>query len=83
MSSPASPPPYGWVPSAPTWWPSRPANTLSNTPNQLIRLIGLVWLICVVKPAGRADLTDQLPIDRRPPPSVTAYDSLLTGTRNT
>jgi len=29
-----------------------------------------------------ADLTDQLPLDLRPPPSVAAYDSLLTGTRN-
>ncbi len=28
------------------------------------------------------DLTDQLPLDLRPPPSVTAYDSLLTGTRD-
>ena len=29
-----------------------------------------------------ADLTDQLPLDLRPPPSVAAYDSLLTGTRD-
>jgi hypothetical protein len=29
-----------------------------------------------------ADLTDQLPLDLRPPPSVAAYDSLLTGTRH-
>jgi transposase len=29
------------------------------------------------------DLTDQLPPDLRPPPSVAAYDSLLTGTRDT
>ena len=29
------------------------------------------------------DLTDQLPLDLRPPPSVAAYDSLLTGTRHT
>jgi hypothetical protein len=29
-----------------------------------------------------SDLTDQLPVDLRPPPSVAAYDSLLTGTRN-
>jgi transposase len=29
-----------------------------------------------------AELTEQLPLDLRPPPSVTAYDSLLTGTRN-
>jgi transposase len=29
-----------------------------------------------------AELTDQLPLDLRPPPSVAAYDSLLTGTRN-
>jgi len=29
-----------------------------------------------------ADLTDQLPHDLRPPPSVAAYDSLLTGTRD-
>jgi hypothetical protein len=45
---------------------------------------GLVDLGVVSIEARRlADLTDQLPIDRRPPPSVTAYDSLLTGTRNT
>lgn len=29
-----------------------------------------------------AELTDQLPLDLRPPPSVAAYDSLLTGTRD-
>jgi len=29
-----------------------------------------------------ADLTDQLPPDLRPLPSVTAYDSLFTGTRD-
>ena len=29
-----------------------------------------------------AELTNQLPLDLRPPPSVTAYDSLLTGTRD-
>ena len=29
-----------------------------------------------------ADLTGQLPLDLRPPPSVTAYDSLPTGTRD-
>jgi hypothetical protein len=29
-----------------------------------------------------AELTDQLPLDLRPPPSVVAYDSLLTGTRD-
>lgn len=29
-----------------------------------------------------ADLTDQLPLDLRPPSSVLAYDSLLTGTRD-
>ncbi len=28
-----------------------------------------------------AQITDQLPVDLRPPPSVAAYDSLLTGTR--
>ena len=29
-----------------------------------------------------AELTNQLPLDLRPPPSVVAYDSLLTGTRD-
>lgn len=29
-----------------------------------------------------AEITDQLPPDRRPAPSVAAYDSLLTGTRH-
>ena len=29
-----------------------------------------------------AELTNQLPLDLRPPPSVAAYDSLLTGTRD-
>ncbi len=29
-----------------------------------------------------SELTDQLPTDSRPPPTVTAYDSLLTGTRD-
>lgn len=29
-----------------------------------------------------AEVTDQLPLDLRPPPSVVAYDSLLTGTRH-
>lgn len=29
-----------------------------------------------------AEVTDQLPLDLRPAPSVTAYDSLLTGTRD-
>ena len=29
-----------------------------------------------------ADLTNQLPLDLRPAPSVAAYDSLLTGTRD-
>ena len=29
-----------------------------------------------------AETTDQLPLDRRPLPTVTAYDSLLTGTRD-
>ena len=29
-----------------------------------------------------AEITDQLPLDLRPPPSVDAYDSLLTGTSN-
>jgi len=29
-----------------------------------------------------AELTDQLPTDRRPVPTVTAYDSLLTAARD-
>ncbi len=29
-----------------------------------------------------AEMTDQLPLDLRPPPSVAVYDSLLTGTRD-
>ena len=29
-----------------------------------------------------AEITDELPLDLRPPPSVIAYDSLLTGTRH-
>ena len=43
-----------------------------------------VFALVVVSLEARrlADLTDQLPLDLRPPPSVAAYDSLLTGTRD-